>query len=54
MTIWLLVLLLVIAAMGAMVWRSERRRRATHPGSGFGDFTSHGDSAADPYRDNRN
>lgn len=34
MTMWLLVILLV-AALGALVWRSDRRRRSIH-GSGGG------------------
>jgi hypothetical protein len=38
MTIWLFVLLVVVV-VGALMWRSERRRRAIHPGSGFGDGT---------------
>jgi hypothetical protein len=36
MTMWLVVILLVIVAVGALVWRSERRRKVAHPGSGFG------------------
>lgn len=39
MTIVLLVLLVVVV-VGALVWRSERRRRAIHPGTGFGARTS--------------
>ena len=39
MTMWLLVLL-VIVVMGALMWRSERRRRTSHPGSGLGDGTA--------------
>lgn len=35
---WLLVLLVVV--VGALMWRSERRRRASHPGSGVGDGTA--------------
>ena len=35
MNIWLFVLLVVVV-VGALMWRSERRRRAIHPGSGFG------------------
>ena len=36
MTMWLVVILLVSVAVGALVWRSERRRKAVHPGSRFG------------------
>lgn len=38
MIMWLLVLLVVV--VGALTWRSERRRRASHPGSGVGDGTA--------------
>lgn len=39
MTIWLLILL-VLVVVGALMWRSERHRRALHPGSVFGDGTA--------------
>lgn len=41
MIMWLLVLLvLLVVVVDALMWRSERRRRASHPGSGFGDGTA--------------
>lgn len=43
MTMWLLVLLAIVV-VGALMWRSERRRRAIHPGSGFGGGTAGRDS----------
>jgi hypothetical protein len=33
MTMWLFVLLILLI-VGALVWRSERRSRSIHPGSG--------------------
>ena len=33
---WLLVVIVALVAVGLM-WRFERRRQKTHPGTGFGD-----------------
>jgi hypothetical protein len=44
MTMWLLVLLAIVV-VGALMWRTERRRRATHPGSGVADGPRGGESS---------
>lgn len=44
MTMWLLVLLAIVV-VGALMWRTERRRRASHPGSGFADGPRGGESS---------
>ena len=48
MTMLLLILLVVLAA-GAFMWRSERRRRSIHPGTGFGDGTEARGSDRSPF-----
>ena len=44
MTMWLLVLLAIVV-VGALMWRTERRRRATHPGSRVADGPRGGESS---------
>jgi hypothetical protein len=51
MTMWPLVVNVALVAVGLM-WRFERRRQKTHPGTGFGDpYETRADSPAarDPW-----